>query len=244
MWVTGAGTGFGEAMAVALGLCGARVVLTGRRADKLDAAVAAAERFGASADRFTTLPLDVSAHDEVEAAAARLGAAGITALVHCAGAPQRLVPEGPLLASDGLEALWNTNVVATWRCLRAMVRAAAPRGVVRAVLFSSEAAWHFTSGFGPYNVSKAAVNSLGGSMAAEAAAQYPDCDVQINVLNPGEARTEMNQGSDVSPYAIAPMVLTLISQERGGPNGYFFHGDGRNLAFGSRAPWPAPLLSG
>jgi len=191
-----------------------------------------------------TLPLDVCARDQVEAATARLGADGLTALVHCAGAPQRHVPEGPLLASDGVEALWNTNVIAAWRCLRATVRVAAPRGLVRAVLFSSEAAWHFTPGFGPYNISKAALNSLGGSMAEEAAAQYPDCDVQINVLNPGEARTEMNQGSEVSPYTIAPMVLSLISQARGGPNGYFFHADGRNLTFGSRARWPALLLSG
>jgi len=243
VWVTGAGTGFGQAVAVALALCGARVILTGRRTQNLAKTVDAARSLGAAADQFVILPMDVSAAAALEAAESQLTAEAVTGLVHCAGIPQRHVPGGPLLASEDLHALWQTNVVGAWHCLRAVVRVAAPRGRVRAVLFSSEAAWHFTEGFGPYNVSKAAVNSLAGSMAEEATAQYPDADVQINVLNPGEARTEMNQGSEVSPYAAAPMVLALMSQPRGGPNGFFFHADGTNLTFGARAAWPTRLLA-
>ena len=44
-WITGAGTGIGEASAVALAEAGIRVVLSGRRRDKLEAV---AERIGPS----------------------------------------------------------------------------------------------------------------------------------------------------------------------------------------------------
>ena len=47
-----------------------------------------------------------------------------------------------------------------------------------------------------------------------------------------EPRTEMNQGSAESPFTAVPMMLLLLSQPEGGPNGYFFHRDGRHLACG------------
>src|ERR1700733_11587780 len=59
----------------------------------------------------------------------------------------------------------------------------------RIVLMTSEAGWASTPGFGPYNISKAALNSLGTSLAAESAQRFPGYDIQINVLVPGEART-------------------------------------------------------
>ena len=102
---------------------------------------------------------------------------------------------------------------------------------VRVLFLSSEAGWANTAGFGQYNVTKAAVNSLGFSLAEECAQRYPDLDVQMNVLVPGEARTEMNQGSENSPYTLASMALLLLSHPKGGPNGKFFHRDGRHLEF-------------
>jgi NAD(P)-dependent dehydrogenase (short-subunit alcohol dehydrogenase family) len=104
-------------------------------------------------------------------------------------------------------------------------------GEVRIVFITSEAGWAFTPGVGQYNISKAAINNLGASLAHECAARYPEADIQINILNPGEARTEMNQGSQRSPYTIVPMMLQLLSHPAGGPNGRFFHADGRHLSF-------------
>jgi NAD(P)-dependent dehydrogenase (short-subunit alcohol dehydrogenase family) len=115
---------------------------------------------------------------------------------------------------------------------------------VRVVFMSSGAGWAFTPGFGHYNVSKAALNSLAASLAEECGARYPDADMQINVLNPGEARTEMNEQSTRSPFAAAGMTLLLLSHPRGGANGCFFHADGRHLAFGAAAPYPCSLVSG
>ena len=69
-----------------------------------------------------------------------------------------------------------------------------------------------------------------------------DKDVQINVLVPGEARTEMNKGSTRSPYAIVSMVLMLLSHPEGGPNGRYFRWDGGHLAFGNTSPYDKPLI--
>jgi len=87
-----------------------------------------------------------------------------------------------------------------------------------------------------YNISKAALNSLGHSMAREYASKYSKDDIQMNIVVPGEARTEMNQGSDVSPYSVVSIVLLLLSHPPGGPNGRFFHRDGRHLKFAYTMP--------
>jgi NAD(P)-dependent dehydrogenase (short-subunit alcohol dehydrogenase family) len=104
-------------------------------------------------------------------------------------------------------------------------------GAVRVLFITSEAGWAFTPGVGLYNVSKAALNNLAGSLAAEYEAAFPDIDIQMNSLAPGEARTEMNQHSTDSPYAVASMALILLSHPPNGPNGKFFHRDGRHLPF-------------
>ena len=240
-WVTGAGTGFGRAVSTALNLLGSRVVLTGRRESKLREAVSDAVQYGAVRDRFDVLPVDLTDAGAVGAAVSALRRASVSGLVHCAAIPQ-LPHDAPLLSSESLRSMLAGNVEAAWLACRAVVGAGAERGEIRIVLFTSEAAWHFTPGFGPYNISKAALNSLGGSLAAETAARHSSCDVQVNVLNPGEARSEMNQGSNRSPYTAVPVTLALLSHPNGGPNGRFFHADGRHLAFGSALPWPVPLL--
>ncbi len=66
---------------------------------------------------------------------------------------------------------------------------------------------------------------------SEYSASYPDMDIQMNILSPGEARTEMNTDSSDSPYKVVSMTLVLLSHRPGGPNGKYFHRDGRHLAF-------------
>ena len=64
----------------------------------------------------------------------------------------------------------------------------------------------------------------------------------MNALDPGEARTEMNRTSIVSPYAVVSMALILLSHPEGGPNGRFFSRDGRHLSFGYTEPYRKPLI--
>jgi len=68
-WVTGAGSGIGQAGAVALAQAGAKVVLSGRRVEALEETAAAISAQGGSA---TIVPADISKAAEVTAAAGRI----------------------------------------------------------------------------------------------------------------------------------------------------------------------------
>lgn len=234
-WITGAGTGYGRCIAVALAAAGARVILSSRRIEKLNDSVAEMNSLGVSAANVAVIPLDITDSGVVEAAAGevrrRFGAADI--LVQSAAVSAAGLPPSPLTSMTPEQ--WNriidANLTGAWHMCRAALPDMLAAGYCRTLLLTSEAGWAFTPGFGPYNVSKSALNNLGASLAAECAARSPAADIQINVLIPGEARTEMNRGSTISPYTIVPMTLALVSHPAGGPNGRFFHRDGRHFPF-------------
>jgi 3-oxoacyl-[acyl-carrier protein] reductase len=244
-WITGAGTGFGRALAVALACAGAGVFLTGRRESKLLESIEEAEAMGAPRRNCTALPADITSEEQIAAAISLLEKArpSLRGVVHSAAVPQRNRSDWPL-QEESLE-FWlpmlRTNLLGSWLVTKAAIPLMMCAGAARVIFLTSEAGWANTGGFGQYNVSKAALNSLGFSLAEECALRYPQSDVQMNVVVPGEARTEMNQGSTQSPYTLASLVLLLLSHPPGGPNGRFFHRDGRHLEFGYAAPYPRSL---
>ena len=65
VWVTGAGSGVGRAVAVSAARAGARVVLTGRRVDALSETAALVRDAGGQA---LELPADTSREDELQRA--------------------------------------------------------------------------------------------------------------------------------------------------------------------------------
>ncbi|MBX3325280.1 MAG: SDR family oxidoreductase [Nitrospira sp.] len=246
-WVTGAGTGYGRCIALALAAAGARVFISGRRIEKLRETVDEGVALGIDVRQCIAIPVDIRSEEDLARAARniQLVTPCLYGLVNSAALPQ---PGGTVfpLISQSMTAwtdLLTTNVTGSWLpCKAAMPLLSSGEGF-RILFLSSFAGWASTPGFGPYNISKSAVNTLGVSLAAECGVRYPEKDVQINVLVPGEARTEMNQGSTESPYAVVSMVLVLLSHPPGGPNGFFFNRDGRHLAFAYTSEYPHPLLA-
>ncbi len=202
---------------------------------------------GASRENSVVLPVNITSEEQI-AAAARLIARSrpsLRGVVHSAATPPRHQFDWPL-QEESIE-FWHqvmeTNVLGPWLVTRAALPLMIRGGAVRVIFLSSGAGWASTAGFGQYNVSKAALNSLGASLAEECSLRYPEADVQMNVVDPGQARTEMNQGSTHSPYTLASMALLLLSHPKGGPNGRFFHRDGRHLEFGYVTHYPRTLQS-
>jgi len=246
-WITGAGTGYGRAIALALTAAGARTFITGRRIAKLEETRVEGRSLGINVEYCYPLVADITSEvhlsKAVEIIAQHTGQ--LTGLINSAALPQ---PDGgryPLseLSSERWTDLMQTNVTAQWLTTKAALPLLTSGEESRVLFFSSEAGWADTPGFGPYNISKSAVNTLGVSFAAECKARFPENDIQINVLVPGEARTEMNQGSEISPYSVVSMVLALLSHPAGGPNGHFFHRDGRHLALGYSDVYAKDLLA-
>lgn len=246
-WITGAGTGYGRALAVALACAGAGVFLTGRRESKLLESIEEAGAMGADRGNCLALPADITSEDQIVAAAGEIEKArpSLRGVVHSAAVPQRHRFEWPLQEEplEYWQQMLGTNLLGSWRVTRAALPLMIRGGVARAIFLSSGAGWANTAGFGQYNVSKAALNSLGASLAEECSLRFPQADVQMNVVDPSQALTEMNQGSTQTPYALASIVLLLLSHPQGGPNGRFFHRDGRHLEFGCVAPYPRSLQS-
>lgn len=246
-WVTGAGTGYGRAIALVLAAAGAQVFLTGRRKEKLQETLDEGASFGIGVDRCVPVVADISEESDLARAAELISrhVSHLHGLVNNAALPQPDVGPYPLAdqSFSAWSALFATNVTAQWLTSRTALPLMSNGDGIRIVFMSSEAGWASTPGFGPYNVSKSALNTLGTSLAAECSAHFPAHDVQINILVPGEARTEMNGGSTESPYSVVSMMLTLLSHPRGGPNGHFFHRDGRHLAFGYSSAYMKDLLA-
>lgn len=245
-WITGGGTGYGRALAAALAAARATVFVSGRRPDKLAETADAARSLAGDGDRVVPLPCDITDPAAVAAAAAAISSRGaaLAGVVNNAALAEPPQDGQPLLHMPPGEwqRLVATNLTGAWLVTRAAIPLMARGDTLRALFVTSEAGWAFTPGMGPYNVSKAALNSLGACFAAECAAAFPGLDVQLNVLDPGEAATEMNRGSAISPYAVAGMALALLSHPRGGPNGRFFHRDGRHLSFAYAEPYEHSLF--
>ena len=246
-WITGAGTGYGRSIAVALLAAGAQVFITGRRADKLQATIDEGLSLGINIGRCVPLPADITAEADLARAAAAISryVPHLYGLVNSAALAQPDAGPHPLtgMGVAAWTGILTTNVTGQWLACRAALPLLENGSGFRILFLSSEAGWAATPGVGPYNISKSAVNTLGASLAAECARKLPGKDVQINVLVPGEARTEMNAGSTASPYAAVGMTLTLLSHPPGGPNGGFFHRDGRHLAFAYSPQFAADLLA-
>lgn len=246
-WVTGAGTGYGRAIALALAAAGAQAFITGRRIEKLEETKAEGSALGIDVELCRPVVADITSEAEllgaIELIAQHTGQ--LSGLINSAALPQPDAGRYPLseLNCARWTQLIQTNVTAPWMTTKSALPLLTSGDETRVLFLTSEAGWADTPGFGPYNISKSAVNTLGVSFAAECKARFPEKDIQINVLVPGEARTEMNQGSGISPYSIVSMVLALLSHPVGGPNGHFFHRDGRHLAFGYSDAYANDLLA-
>lgn len=235
-WVVGAGTGYGQAISLALAAAGAKVILSGRRREKLEATISEGIQQGLDRTHFCTFPMDFTKSFEIKRTVSSFGdkVEDPIGLVVTAAIPQYRKYPYPLI--QGSQAAWSkmllTNVTAALLTAKLALPVISRQESFKIIFFTSKAGWSNTCGFGPYNISKAALNSLGSSIALEYAELFPKKDIQINVLEPGESRSEMNQGSSRSPFSTVSVALSLLSHPFGGPNGGFFSSDGASLTFG------------
>ena len=179
--VTGAGQGIGFALAQGLAAGGARIVLNGRNAAKLDAATARIE--GATAHVF-----DVTDPAAVEAAIARIEAeeGPIDILVNNAGIQRR----APLteLSPETWREVMATNLDAVFYVGKAVAAHMIPRRrgkIINICSLTSEVA---RPTIAPYTAAKGAVRQLTRAMCAD----WAGFGLQINGIGPGYFKTEMN----------------------------------------------------
>lgn len=218
--VTGASRGIGYVTALQLAAAGAHVVAVARTVgglEELDDAIKAA---GGSA---TLVPFDLKDFTAID----RLGAAiherwgKLDILVGNAGMLGPLSPLGHI-DPKSFDEVMAVNVTANWRLIRSLDPLLQASDAGRAVFVSSGAAHKTMAFWGPYSVSKAALQALVMTYAAE----NQRTNVQAMLVNPGPLRTRMRAdampGEDPlslrTPEDLAPHIVALCgpaSRERG-----------------------------
>ena len=183
--VTGASRGIGAAVAKRFAAEGAHVVLVARTVGGLEEMDDAIKAAGGSA---TLVPLDLRELDRIDP----LG----PALYERFGKPDILVGNagllgtlGPLSHHDAKQ--WNevlaVNVTANWRLIRTLEPLLKRAEAGRAIFVTSGAARKAQQFWGAYAVSKAALEMMVRTWAAELATTK----VRANLLSPGAIRTSM-----------------------------------------------------
>lgn len=181
--ITGGGSGLGLACATALHADGATVVLTGRRADVLDAAVA---RFG---ERAVAVAGDVTDEDQVRAAVDAAESRGrFTMAVANAG----FGSAAPLFQTtlDQWQAVLATNLTGAFLTIKHAGGAIVAAGGGSIVAISSIAGAATHRFMTPYCVSKAGLEML----VRNAADELGGAGLRINAVRPGLVPTDATVG--------------------------------------------------
>ena len=214
--VTGASRGIGRAVALALGAAGAHVVAVARTVgalEELDDEIRAA-----GGEPPTLVPLDLKDMEGID----RLGAAlferfgRLDALVGNAGVLGTLTPLTHA-APKTFDQVMTINVTANWRLIRSLDPLLRQSPAGRAVVLTASAARKNRPFWGLYAISKAALDHMVRTYAAES----EHTAVRVTLVDPGPLRTAMRRqampGEDPEtlrpPEAVAPKILEFLSPD-------------------------------
>lgn len=187
--VTGASAGLGVRFAKALARCGAQVVVTARRIDRLEGVAAEIRAAGGKA---VPLQLDVTDADQltnvVGEAERQLGP--VTILVNNAGIPD--AQRATKMSIDLIDRVLDTNVRAPYvlscEVARRLMAAKRPGRIVN---IASTAAYSYSgNGAALYSISKAAVVRMTETLAVE----WAPFNINVNAIAPGAFSSEMMDG--------------------------------------------------
>jgi NAD(P)-dependent dehydrogenase (short-subunit alcohol dehydrogenase family) len=180
--VTGSTAGIGLAIATGLARAGAEVVVNGRTAERVDAAVQHVAEQAGAAGRVRGAPADVGTAEGCAELLARVP--DVDVLINNAGVfrPQPVFE----IPDDEWLRMFDVNVLSGVRLARHHVPRMVERGWGRVVFISSESALHIPAEMVHYGMSKTAQLAVARGMAESVAAT----GVTINSVLPGPTLSE------------------------------------------------------
>ena len=172
--VTGAGSGFGKGTSLALAARGHKVIATTETDEQ--AATLAAE-----APQLTVERIDIPT-DDVD----KVTAWNIDVLINNAGMGQT----GPMadVPMERIRRIFEVNVFGTLAITQKVLAGMIKRGSGRVIVMSSIGGLHSFPTFGPYNMTKHALEGMGKAMRLELAPQ----GIDVCMINPGPHDTGFN----------------------------------------------------
>jgi len=221
--VTGASRGIGRAAALGLAAAGAHVVAVARTVGGLEELDDEIKAKGGGA---TLVPLDVTDYAGID----RLGAAlhqrwgKLDILLGNAGLLGAITPLSHL-EPKVFDAVMAVNVTANWRLIRSLDPLLRQSDAGRALFVTSGITRVYLPYWGAYSASKAALEALVRTYAAE----IRHTKTTANLFNPGPLRTRMRAQiapgedpmSQPPPEAAVPDIVRMLSPTYAG-NGVLF----------------------
>ena len=213
--ITGATKGIGRAVALAYANAGAHVLALGRQSSALESLDDEIKNAGGTA---TLIELDLKDFAGID----RLGAAvnerwgKLDILVGNAAILGPVTPLGHISPKNWQELL-DVNVTANWRLIRSFDPLLRQSDGARVIFVTSTAAHASKPYVGGYAMSKAALEVIAKTYAAET----QDTPMRVNIIDPAHTRTAMRAaympGEDPDtvkePAALAELFLKLASDE-------------------------------
>jgi NAD(P)-dependent dehydrogenase (short-subunit alcohol dehydrogenase family) len=206
--VTGASRGIGYATALALARAGAHIIAVARTVGGLEELDDAIRGEGGTA---TLVPLDLKDTEGIGRLAAALTARyrRLDVLVGNAGILGPLSPLGHV-EPQAWDDVLAVNVTANWYLIRAMDLLLRLSEAGRVVFLTSGVASSPRAYWGPYAISKAALEALALTYAAETVST----NVRVNLFSPGPTRTRMRAtampGEDPATLKTAEAVADKV----------------------------------
>lgn len=185
--VTGASSGIGWGIALALGRAGMKVAVTGRRKEQLEKLLAVLNDYGGEG---LAIPADFSREEDIVQVFERIRSewGGVRVLINNAGLGyQEDLAQG---SAESWREMLNVNVLALTLCMQEAIKDMEPAGAGQIINISSVAGHRVPSGkqFGMYSATKHAVKALTEAMWGELAAK--GSPIKIGTISPGLVETE------------------------------------------------------
>jgi NAD(P)-dependent dehydrogenase (short-subunit alcohol dehydrogenase family) len=182
--ITGGTSGIGRATANKLAQLGIQVVIVGRNAERGKKTVEEIRAAGGKADFISSDLRDAASAREVAKRAIELGNGHVDIVINNAG----IYPFGPTqeMTEEQFDDVFSLNVKAPYFLVAELAPLMAERGKGAIVNLSTMVADYGAPGMSLYGSSKAAINLLTKTWAAE----YGPRGVRVNVVVPGPTRTE------------------------------------------------------
>ncbi len=182
--ITGGTSGIGRAAANKLSQLGIHVLVVGRNAERGERTVAEIRAAGGQADFISSDLRDASSARAVAKRAIELGDGHVDILINNAG----IFPFGPTnkTTEEDFDRVYSLNVKTPYFLVAELAPLMASRGKGAIVNVSTMVADYGVSGMSLYGSTKAAINLLTKSWAAE----YGPSGVRVNAVSPGPTRTE------------------------------------------------------
>ncbi len=185
--ITGASSGIGRGLAVALGARGAKLGLVARRAETLDEVVGEIKSAGSNA---VGLPADVQEASSIVAAAGQLRAAFGPIDVLIANAGISTTRDAAKFSAEEVANVINVNVIGASNSVAAVVPEMVARGQGQLVAISSLAAYRGLPRSAAYCASKAAVSAFFESLRLDLEPR----GIAVTIIHPGFIKTQLTAG--------------------------------------------------